>query len=499
MKKLFTLLACGAILSAQAQVVLYSEDFEGSSHTFTLNTTDQSSTASGYNQWVVNNSYNGGSYTDNNCTSFPVTISATTSQPAGITNAPNSKYMHIVCVDAMNQGVSNANFLASDGGAFCVGDQNYFAKMTSDISTTGTNSVSISFWWLCRGSSASYGELYYSTNGGTTWFLQQSNMQNQATWTQATITNALWDNQATLRFAFRFVNAFTFSAQDPPMCIDDIEITGVNPSLNTITTGTLTNNTICAGLTLQVPYLAAGTYNAGNIFSAELSDASGNFTAPTVIGTLSSTTSGNINATIPAGTVSGTGYLVRVTSSNPAITGSVSPTTLTIHALPNATATSNSPVCAGDPLTLISGGGTVYSWSGPSSYNSTTQNPTINPSATGNSGTYTVAVTDANGCTQTATTTVVVNNCAGVEDEELSQVSIYPNPAQDVFSLQLPPGLTGKAEVTIYNLLGEKIQTLVPSAATTYLQASALGMAPGTYLIVIRKEDKEITRRIVIR
>ncbi|HRO07218.1 MAG TPA: GEVED domain-containing protein, partial [Saprospiraceae bacterium] len=71
----------------------------------------------------------------------------------------------------------------------------------------------------------------------------------------------------------------------------------------------------------------------------------------------------------------------------------------------SATASPN-PVCEGDVLTLSTGGGIGYSWSGPNSFASTDQNPVINNYTNANSGTYTVTVTDTNGCT--ASSSVVV-------------------------------------------------------------------------------------------
>ncbi len=71
---------------------------------------------------------------------------------------------------------------------------------------------------------------------------------------------------------------------------------------------------------IDVPYTIIGTFNAGNIFTAYLSDATGVFTNEVAIGTYSSTTNGTISAQIPAGTTSGTGYRIRIKSSDPAFT-----------------------------------------------------------------------------------------------------------------------------------------------------------------------------------
>ncbi len=64
-----------------------------------------------------------------------------------------------------------------------------------------------------------------------------------------------------------------------------------------------------------------GTYNTGNTFTAQLSNASGTFGTPLTIGTLSGTSSGTISASIPTSVVNGSAYRIRVTSSNVVTTG----------------------------------------------------------------------------------------------------------------------------------------------------------------------------------
>ncbi|PSJ72839.1 hypothetical protein C7N43_32180 [Sphingobacteriales bacterium UPWRP_1] len=84
---------------------------------------------------------------------------------------------------------------------------------------------------------------------------------------------------------------------------------------------------------------------------------------------------------------------------------------LYINPAPVATANSNSPVCAGNALIVTATGGVSYAWSSTAAipFSSTSNFAQINAAASGNSGTYTVTVTDANGCSSTASTVVTVN------------------------------------------------------------------------------------------
>ena len=83
------------------------------------------------------------------------------------------------------------------------------------------------------------------------------------------------------------------------------------------------------------------------------------------------------------------------------------------YSLLSVNPSSNSPVCAGDTINLISNptGGTIpysYLWSGPNSFSSTVQNPTLTNASPAMSGAYTVAVTDAQGCIKPGITIVAV-------------------------------------------------------------------------------------------
>jgi len=85
------------------------------------------------------------------------------------------------------------------------------------------------------------------------------------------------------------------------------------------------------------------------------------------------------------------------------------PITVNVNANPVATASSNSPLCAGTNLSLTATGGTVYNWSGPGGYAATGTPAARNNIQPSQAGVYNVIVTNAAGCKTTTNTTVVVN------------------------------------------------------------------------------------------
>ncbi|RZJ66381.1 MAG: T9SS type A sorting domain-containing protein [Flavobacterium sp.] len=106
----------------------------------------------------------------------------------------------------------------------------------------------------------------------------------------------------------------------------------------------------CQGATFSLPYTVTGTFNTGNIFTAQISNASGSFANPVSVGTVSSTTSGSVSVTIPAGIAMGSGYRFRVVSSNPSVVGTDNGSNVTINATPTATQPPNLQVCASTTL-----------------------------------------------------------------------------------------------------------------------------------------------------
>lgn len=106
-------------------------------------------------------------------------------------------------------------------------------------------------------------------------------------------------------------------------------------------------------------------------------------------------------------------YTVTATSSG-ACTATVS---VTVAPPPTITAAGNTAiVCLGTPIQLTStpSGGflpyTTFAWSGPNNYTATQEDPSAFPATANAAGAYIVTVTDNNGCTASATTTIQVSS-----------------------------------------------------------------------------------------
>jgi hypothetical protein len=163
----------------------------------------------------------------------------------------------------------------------------------------------------------------------------------------------------------------------------------VNPTPAGVTAGS--NTPLCSGNTLN---LTSSSTSTGVTYAWT---GPNSFTAATQNPSITSVT------TAAAGTYT-------VTASIGTCTATAS-TTVVVNPGPSLTAGSNSPVCSGNTLGLTASStasGVSYAWTGPNSFSSTLQNPTITNATTAASGTYSVTAT-ALGCSTTNTVAVTVN------------------------------------------------------------------------------------------
>lgn len=119
-------------------------------------------------------------------------------------------------------------------------------------------------------------------------------------------------------------------------------IISFNSFAQTITIGNVDAGPYAPGSTISVPIQASGNcIDASNTFNLYLSSAGGSFASQKLIGKSTGNYATFVNGTIPAGTVAGSGYLVRVVATSPAVTSSAS-TAISIIAGTGVTAALNS-------------------------------------------------------------------------------------------------------------------------------------------------------------
>ncbi|MET3885920.1 beta strand repeat-containing protein [Niastella sp. OAS944] len=226
------------------------------------------------------------------------------------------------------------------------------------------------------------------------------------------------------------VNALpTVTADNKQICIGNNAV-----ALTGTPAGGSWSGTGVSGSTFNANGLAAGNYTVTYSYT-DANSCTNTANATVTVNALPSVTANNkqvcfgnnsvvFTGTPAGGTWSGTGVSGSTFNANGLAAGNYTVTysytdgngcvntaaaIVTVNALPTPAAGSNTPQCAGGTLNLTSTNGTTYSWTGPNSFTSDQQNPSIVNVTTAASGVYTVVVTDGNGCSATTTTNVTIN------------------------------------------------------------------------------------------
>ncbi|TAL57846.1 MAG: T9SS type A sorting domain-containing protein [Bacteroidetes bacterium] len=154
-------------------------------------------------------------------------------------------------------------------------------------------------------------------------------------------------------------------------------------------------------------------------------------------------------------------------------------------------------LCVGQSAYITASGGTSYVWNTGSTTAFMVANPTITT-------TYSVTVTDANGCTGTASITFIVDpNCASTGISQINsdalQAEVWPNPSIGEFRIG-DLGL-GIYNLDLYNVFGEKVyadKILNPES-----QIFSLDLPDGVYFMQISaiggEGNSAINKKIIIQ
>ncbi len=172
-------------------------------------------------------------------------------------------------------------------------------------------------------------------------------------------------------------------------------------------------------------------------------------------------TSGTGNIASFTAATAGTSTII-VTPTLNGCAGTPATFTLTINPLPNVTLAAFNNVCVSDPSFALTGGlpvGGTYSGTGVTGNN-------FSPSAAG-AGTFNILYyVNQNGCTNTATSTITVDACAGIEDKDVVKVSVFPNPSNGIVFVQ-GEDIHQFNAANVFDMSGRNVGTFVINGNTT--------------------------------
>ncbi len=119
-------------------------------------------------------------------------------------------------------------------------------------------------------------------------------------------------------------------------------------------------------------------------------------------------------------------------------------------------------------------------------------NPPVSDPNNLSAGTYSITLTDANGCQDSLT--VIITEPTGVSlISENNYVSVYPNPASDQLFIESPQNISF---IRIYDVLGREIFSKEFNSALCQLNIAHLNS--GVYLVKIIIDEGEVVKKIVV-
>jgi gliding motility-associated-like protein len=220
-----------------------------------------------------------------------------------------------------------------------------------------------------------------------------------------------------------------------------------NPTVTTVytITGTAGTCTAVATTTVTVNPLPVMTVNSGTICVGQQTATLTAGGASTYVWSPSTGLSSSTGTSVTATPTTTTSYTVIGTDANGCVDSTS--TSVTVNTLPVLTLNSGF-ICNGSTVTLNAGGASTYTWS-PATGLSATTGASVNANPTSTIQ-YTIVATDANGCTNTDTTTVTV----------------VTNPTVTVNSSTI--------------CVGQQTATLTANGAVTYVWSPATGLSATT-------------------
>lgn len=322
----------------------------------------------------------------------------------------------------------------------------YTVTVTDNAGCTGAHSVAVSVTGQPSITAAVVGP---TCTGGSLTLVSTpaggSGIYTAFAWTGPNAFSANVEDPTSFPAIAAAAGAYTVTVTDQANCSATASATiTVFPAPGLSATG---NTPVCEGVNLTLGSTPSGGSGVYSSF---------NWTGPDNYVAFAEDPSG-FSATLASAGV----YHVKVTDSRGCTATATA--TVAVHPKPGITATSNSPVCAGANIDLAStptGGGiyTSFSWTGPSGYAATQEDPPGFTATQAYTGIYQVTVTDNAGCTATATTSVNIstngaptitaaNNgplCAGA----VLQLSSTPSGGTGVYTQYQWAGPNGYAAAT---------------------------------------------------
>jgi len=140
----------------------------------------------------------------------------------------------------------------------------------------------------------------------------------------------------------------------------------------------------------------------------------------------------------------------------------------------------------------------TYIWTPQSSLDDPyTDNPTATPVET---TAYSVTVEDENGCMDTDTVIVKVNEATSILSFKEDQVKLYPNPAQNILFISFSPTIQEEYLIKLLNVHGQTLFTTLyqPQVFDKTFSIHLEDLQSGIYFLQLSDDQKICTKKIIV-
>src|SRR5690554_2276049 len=168
--------------------------------------------------------------------------------------------------------------------------------------------------------------------------------------------------------------------------------------------------------------------------------------------------------------------------------------TVTVNSLPTVSAGTDQTACVDHSAFTLSGtpSGGTFSGTGVSGNS-------FDPETAGE-GTHTVTYTyaDGNRCENSATITVTVDGCVGLDKNELNQLTVAPNPASDYIEVRVNENNAIK-NIQLMSLAGKVVSAKTTTIDSNTTQIDVSSIAKGTYFIQLSTDNGQLVRKVIVQ
>jgi hypothetical protein len=185
-------------------------------------------------------------------------------------------------------------------------------------------------------------------------------------------------------------------------------------------------------------------------------------------------------------------YIITITDAN-GCSGSVNGTIVdpsVLGALPTIT----DEISGNDgAINIVVSGGTPaygFSWTGPAGFSSNSQN--INGLI---GGLYSLTITDLNGCALMITD-IIVNSFVGLNENIELQFSVFPNPTNGIFNIDLTIAVEKEITLSVYDLCGRLVYKTHKTGSKSF-EIDIMDKANGSYILKLEAGSKQTKKRII--